>query len=171
MFSRFREMMRQAPTPSRKTISDESESPPVAKGSFVGDMVRTAYQSLVPGAASMEDASPERQALAQTVGAIREPQPFTQAVGMVNSALASHNDQNLPVEKQRAYTEAIQQVQSGAMSNAGAFSQSASDWAKLFVQTRKPEAAVGAVFNSAGAAMAGAIDANDMKTGAALRRS
>ncbi|MEA0988968.1 hypothetical protein U6010_11000 [Pseudomonas aeruginosa] len=171
MFNRFREMMRQAPVPSRKPVTDESESEAVPRGSFLGEMARTAYQSLIPGAASLEDASPERQALAKTVGGIDDPQPFTQAVGMVNSALASHKDENLPAEKQRAYAEAIRQVQSGAMSNAGAFSQSASDWAKLFIQTHKPEAAVGAVFNSAGAAMAGAIDANDMKTGAAFRRS
>ncbi|WP_152526996.1 hypothetical protein [Pseudogulbenkiania ferrooxidans] len=121
---------------------------PVNSTSNSGVQGTQAYQSLIKS----DDPKPlsdTRQYLRE--GTADSSQPFGKAVNFVNENLGSHGDNNISENKARSYVEDSKKVESGDMSNSGAFANSAVGWIKEGNFT-------GAVFNFGGMLAAGAVD-------------
>ncbi|MBX9346859.1 hypothetical protein [Chromobacterium piscinae] len=106
------------------------------------------YQSLVKNEEPKE-LSTTRQYLNE--GTAGSEQPFGKAVNFVNENLGSHGDNNISENKARSYVEDSKKVESGDMSNSGAFANSAVGWIKEGNVT-------GAVMNFGGMLASGAVD-------------
>jgi RHS repeat-associated protein len=140
---------------------------------FIGDVLKTATLSLHRrnGAVGQPISAP-RQYVMDVVDALNEPQPFVKRLRDVNSNLASHGNDTLSMEHALKYEQLVQQVESGNLSNTAAHVESATMWAKKYVQDRRPSGVVGFTFNGVGGTLlSGVHDHALQKTGRALRQA
>jgi RHS repeat-associated protein len=158
-----------------KTVTTEVATPLAGRGtsSFIDGMFNTTKQSLQRNStATPEPMSRARQHLQQVVSKVPDPQPFVKRLGAVNTNLASHGNDSLPMEHAIKYEKLVQQVSSGGLSNTGAHVESAIMWAEKYTQDRRPSGVVGVLFNGVGGTLlSGVQDHALQKTGKALRQA
>ncbi|MGY4526624.1 hypothetical protein [Pseudomonas sp. TE21394] len=114
------------------------------------------------------EAIPNRTVLAEHLGSVESNKPFSQAVDMVNSNLASNGAADISAAKLEQYVRLTQDVNAGEISNTTAFFESAGGWVGDTTSSG-PDRVVGALFNFGGAMFSGAQEADNMKKGLFFR--
>ncbi|WP_296235218.1 RHS repeat domain-containing protein [Pseudomonas sp. UBA4617] len=151
-----------------------SQVPPAAppasnNSSWISSAFSTARKSLMPGTQKPPvEAIPNRTVLAEHLGSVESNKPFSQAVDMVNSNLASNGAADISAAKLEQYVRLTQDVNAGEISNTTAFFASAGGWVGDTTSSG-PDRVVGALFNFGGAMFSGAQEADNMKKGLFFR--
>jgi len=151
-----------------------SQVPPAAppasnNSSWASRAFSIARKSLMPGTQKPPAQEiPNRTALAEHLGSAESNKPFSQAVDMVNSNLATNGAPDISAAKLEQYKQLTQDVNAGKISNTTAFFESAGGWATDETSS-VPDRVVGAAFNFGGAMLSGAQEADNMKKGMFFR--
>lgn len=142
-----------------------------AKGnsSLLSGTFQTAWNSLIRGPHNLPtDQLPNRAELSSRLGAANSSQPFSQAVEVVNSNLASNAAADISAAKLEQYTQLTQDVDSGRISNTTAFFASSGGWVGDSTSSLS-DRLVGAVLNCGGAVVSAGLEDNARKTGKIFR--
>jgi len=143
--------------------------PPSNDSSWLSSAFTTARKSLMPGTQKpLVEAIPNRTTLAEHLMNADSNKPFSQAVNMVNSNLASNGAADISTAKLGQYVRLTQDVEAGKISNTTAFFESATGWVGDTTSSI-PDRVVGAVFNMGGAVFSGAQEADNLKKGLIFR--
>lgn len=157
------------PLPGGSSQVPPAAPPPSNDSSWFSGAFSTARKSLIPGTQKPPvEAIPNRTALAEQLSNAGSNKPFSQAVDMVNSNLASNGSADISAAKLGQYVQLTQDVDAGKISNTTAFFASAGGWVGDKTSSA-PDRMVGAVFNFGGAMLSGAQEADNMKKGLFFR--
>lgn len=157
------------PLPGGSSQVPPAAPPPANDSSLLSSAFATARKSLMPGTQKPPvGVIPNRSALAEQLSNAESNKPFSQAVNMVNSNLASNGAADISAAKLGQYVQLTQDVDAGKISNTTAFFTSASGWVRDKTSSTS-DRMVGALFNFGGAMVAGAHDDIDLKKGLSFR--
>ncbi|QHG65578.2 RHS repeat-associated core domain-containing protein [Pseudomonas putida] len=157
------------PLPGGSSQVPPAAPPPSNDSSWLSGAFNTAKKSLMPGTQRPPmEAIPNRTALAEQLINAESNKPFSQAVSMVNSNLASNGAADISRAKLGQYVQLTQDVDAGKISNTTAFFESAGGWVGDTTSSA-PDRMVGALFNFGGAMLSGAQEADNLKKGLIFR--
>ncbi|WP_122222033.1 RHS repeat-associated core domain-containing protein [Pseudomonas syringae group genomosp. 3] len=135
------------------------------------DVIKTARKGLAPAYSSPMPLQGSRKWLDDALQRFNDSQSsFIKNLRQVNRNFASHGDGRLSFEQAQYYEGLALRVYFGKKSDPSAFAAAAIKWARQIPENRSA-AVVGAVFNSAGALVSGALQKNQYKTGDILKRA
>ncbi len=153
------------PLPGGSGQVPPAATPPSNDSTWLSGAFTTAKKSLMPGTQKPPmEAIPNRTALAEQLINAESNKPFSQAVNMVNSNLASNGYADISTAKLGQYVQLTQDVDAGKISSTTAFFESAGGWVGDKTSS-VPDRMVGALFNFGGAMFSGAQEADNLKKG------